>query len=199
MRGGGATSGDGPGRPRRSRLSALPAGPPRRMPPEASSTPDRFRRVPIHRVRLEIDRAPVQQEAFGRLREGRAGGGSPDRAEPCATRPTAGLPPEAAGLAPRTLARSGGSISPTPSIGRPVERLLLARRPSPDWSMLPPAAGRPPSRRELTASRATSSSGEPELTGRALSELGATAAAEISTRASPASSSSRLAGGLVQR
>jgi DNA primase len=83
----------------------------------------------LHRVRLEIERAPSRQEAFGRVREVLAGlEDSPERSD--AVRYAADrldLPPDtAAGLAPRTLARTG-SVSPKLlDAGERLERRLLA-------------------------------------------------------------------------
>ena len=83
----------------------------------------------LHRVRLELERAPSRQEAFGRVREVLAGlEDSPERSD--AVRYAADrldLPPDtAAGLAPRTLARTG-SISPKLlDAGERLERRLLA-------------------------------------------------------------------------
>ncbi len=83
----------------------------------------------LHRVRLEIERAPSRQEAFGRVREVLAGlEDSPERSD--AVRFAADrldLPSDtAAGLAPRTLARTG-SVSPKLlDAGERLERRLLA-------------------------------------------------------------------------
>ena len=83
----------------------------------------------LHRVRLEIERAPSRQEAFGRVREVLAGlEDSPERSD--AVRYAADrldLPPDtAAGLAPRTFARTG-SVSPKLlDAGERLERRLLA-------------------------------------------------------------------------
>jgi DNA primase len=83
----------------------------------------------LHRVRLELERAPSKQEAFARLREVLAGvEDSPERAE--AVRFAADrldLPSDtAAGLAPRTLARTG-TVSPRLlDAGERLERWLLA-------------------------------------------------------------------------
>jgi DNA primase len=83
----------------------------------------------LHRVRLELERAPSRQEAFGRVREVLAGlEDSPERSD--AVRYAADrldLPPDtAAGLAPRTLARTG-SVSPKLlDAGERLERRLLA-------------------------------------------------------------------------
>ncbi|MGH3022026.1 MAG: DNA primase [Gaiellaceae bacterium] len=83
----------------------------------------------LHRVRLEIERAPSKQEAFARVREvlGTVEA-SPEHTE--AVRFAADrldLPPDtAAGLAPRTLARTG-SVSPRLlDAGDRLERWLLA-------------------------------------------------------------------------
>ena len=83
----------------------------------------------LHRVRLEIERAPSKQEAFARVREVLGSvEPSPEHAE--AVRFAADrldLPPDtAAGLAPRTLARTG-SVSPRLlDAGDRLERWLLA-------------------------------------------------------------------------
>ncbi|MGH3015651.1 MAG: toprim domain-containing protein, partial [Gaiellaceae bacterium] len=83
----------------------------------------------LHRVRLEIERALSRQEAFGRVRDVLAGlEDTPERSD--AVRYAAdrlGLPPDtAAGLAPRTLARTG-SVSPKLlDAGERLERRLLA-------------------------------------------------------------------------
>ena len=83
----------------------------------------------LHRVRLEIERAPSKQEAFARGREVLGSvEPSPEHAE--AVRFAADrldLPPDtAAGLAPRTLARTG-SVSPRLlDAGDRLERWLLA-------------------------------------------------------------------------
>jgi DNA primase len=83
----------------------------------------------LHRVRLELERAPSRQDAFGRVREVLAGlEDSPERSD--AVRYAADrldLPPDtAAGLAPRTLARTG-SVSPKLlDAGERLERRLLA-------------------------------------------------------------------------
>ncbi len=83
----------------------------------------------LHRVRLEIERAPSKQDAFARVREVLGSvEPSPEHAE--AVRFAADrldLPPDtAAGLAPRTLARTG-SVSPRLlDAGDRLERWLLA-------------------------------------------------------------------------
>jgi DNA primase len=82
-----------------------------------------------HRVRLEIERAPSKQDAFGKVRDVLgAVEDSPERAD--AVRYAADrldLPTDtAAGLAPRTLARTG-SVSPKLlDAGDRLERRLLA-------------------------------------------------------------------------
>ncbi len=83
----------------------------------------------LHRVRLEIERAPSKQDAFARVRKVLGSvEPSPEHAE--AVRFAADrldLPPDtAAGLAPRTLARTG-SVSPRLlDAGDRLERWLLA-------------------------------------------------------------------------
>ena len=87
------------------------------------------RRLSAHRVTLEIERAPSKQDAFGKVREVLGGvEDSPERAD--AVRYAADrldLPADtAAGLVPRTLARTG-SVSPKLlDAGDRLERRLLA-------------------------------------------------------------------------
>jgi DNA primase len=84
----------------------------------------------LHRVRLELDRAPSREDAFTRVREvlGKVEE-SPNRAD--AVRYAAdrlGLPPETqAGLAPRRAAPATGTVSPKVlEAGQRLERRLLA-------------------------------------------------------------------------
>jgi DNA primase len=141
----------------------------------------------LHRVRLEIERAPSRQEAFARVREVLAGvEDSPERAE--AVRYAADrldLPPDtAAGLAPRTLARTGTVSPKLLDAGERLERRLLAAcATSPDLAerYLAPLDDRhfdnPMHRRLRTHLVDGGEDADPELVG-ALAELGATAEAE---------------------